>query len=510
MDFNDMKIDRRKLVGLMAASAAGPAYATAAFAATTPNALRVVIVGGGMAGATAAKYLKYWAKMYDPNWNVSVTLIEKNASTFYFSNIRSNEALVGAITPDSLKYTYAKLLSDYGVTVAAKTVASVDVVNKKVKCTDNSLYAYDRLILAAGIDFDYSPERLGITLSGTGASWNLLPHAWDGTVRTNGKTQIEVLKTQLTNMLDGSRVIISIPPKPYRCPPGPYERACVIADWLKSKKPQSKVIVLDANTGPVVDGYGPLPIVEPKTFGKAFGIYPGSNQIHKNYIEYYPSTRITSVEFKANNQKVVRATNTTSGATLTFGDTNAGQKAVNVVNVIPPMKAGKIVIDVLKADNGLTPTKPSGLDAAGLWAPVNEATYESSIPYYAGIHIIGDSQASGQPKAGHIGNQEGKVVADAILRAASGRPLCAAPETNSACFTPITTPAGNNGPTASWLTAIYRYQEDTTTSPPGPSKMRMVSGDGINASEPLGGWTGDNYDNMTKWFTALMQDVSFK
>jgi hypothetical protein len=239
---------------------------------------------------------------------------------------------------------------------------------------------------------------------------------------------------------------MTIPASPYRCPPGPYERACVVADWLKRNKPGSKVIVLDAN---------PSIQAERHTFETAFA------GLFKGVVEYVPNAGVNSID--ATQPRI--AVNSQMGTV--FGD---------VVNAIPPQRAGKVVLD-----NGLVP-------AGGRWAGVKAATFESTVA--AGVHVIGDSCSAGIPKAGHIGNQEGKTAADAIVRAFRGL----APDTdvvvNSACYSPIT------ASTASWLTAVYQYDASV-------GGYKIVGGAPSEAASP----TSDGYSQMNKWFATLMGET---
>jgi NADPH-dependent 2,4-dienoyl-CoA reductase/sulfur reductase-like enzyme len=264
-------------------------------------------------------------------------------------------------------------------------------------------------------------------------------------------------------------VIVTVPRSPYRCPPGPYERACVIADWLRRRKPGSRVIVLDENAGITA---------ERVNFGNAF------TAIHDN-IDYFPNARIASVQFdnadlQSKTVELVAPavqTNPVTGEAL--GDP-VGTFTVAVVNYIAPHKAGQIVIDTLQGAAG-------GL-AADRWAEIDELSYETVIP---GIHVVGDSIASKQPKAGHIANQQAKVCADAILRLETGHAPFPAPVTNSACYTPITRTR------ASWLTAVFRFNPDTQemeVAPPG-------------VVESPDGATRTNFETMQQWFVSLMADT---
>jgi NADPH-dependent 2,4-dienoyl-CoA reductase/sulfur reductase-like enzyme len=385
---------------------------------------RVVVIGGGMAGATAAKYLRLWGGS-----GVEVTLVERDA--YYTSNIMSNLVLTGQRTLQSLQIGWATLASKYGIRLVRGEVAAIDPVGRSVALADGSRLAYDRLVVAPGVDFDLLP---GLE---TAAAQARVPHAWRAGPQT---TQ---LRNMITAMPNGGVFVMTIPAKPYRCPPGPYERACVVADWLKKNRPGAKVIVLDANPGITAEVH---------TFTEAF------NVTHAGVVEYYTGVNINSVD----------------AGTLTL-TTSIGNVQGHVLNVIPPHRAGKVI-----AANGLA-------DVGGRWTGVNVLSYETNLA--PGVHVIGDAAATTQPKAGHIANQEAKVCADAITRLLAGGQPDPAPVTNSACYSPIT------ADTASWLTAVFAYDPATRT-------MQVVLGASGEANRP----SKDSYEQMSKWFTTLMAD----
>lgn len=446
----------------------------AANEASAAPTLNVAVIGGGMAGTTAAKYLRYWAGKLNLGSSVTVTIFEPNAS--YISNIKSNEVLVGLTTLSALTYKYDTIKSKYGVRVTNTQVNSInrdtgDIFTSFDK-TGTPLGRFDVIILATGLQFDYSAiERV----NSTGGSLDLnlaIPHAWQAGPQTTA------LQSQLRNLTNGNKVVIAIPASPYRCPPGPYERACVIADWLKKNKPASKVVVLDANA----DKQAEKPV-----FDYAF------NTVHAGYIEYIPNTKVTKVDVPVGKNKVVYVSTLENGVWVAKPSIYA-----EVVNVIPPMKAPPLVLSTLGA-------LPNGLDASGRWAQISEQTYRSIAS--PKIYVIGDGIFSKQPKAGHIGNQEAKICADAILRAFMNVAPYPTPVTNSACFTPITTKAGYTGvATASWLTALYRY--DPTLSPPTVVHIAGFAGAAPGPVWPVSGKPSTGlYSDMNKWFTTLMQDT---
>lgn len=392
---------------------------------------RVVVVGGGMAGGAAAKYLRLWG-----GTGVAVTLVERSAS--YTSNIMSNLVLTGQRSIDSLRYTYDNLVNRYGVKRVQGEVVAIDPVRKEVVLAGGSRLPYDRLVLAPGVVFTYEPALGGIPGLETAAAQAKVLHAWQAGPQTTA------LRNQITAMPRGGVFVLTIPAKPYRCPPGPYERACLVADWLKKNRPGSKVIILDANPGITAEVHA---------FTDAF------MNVHAGVIEYHPNARIDSID----------------ASTMTVASSVGSIKA-HVINAIPPHRAGKVVTDAGLADQG------------GRWASVNQLSYESKVA--AGIHVIGDSAGTAQPKAGHIGNQLGKVCADAIVRAFGGLPPDPAPVTNSACYSPITMD------TASWLTAVFAYDPATQAMAAVPDSFREA------ASR-----TTDGFSKMNKWFSALMAET---
>ena len=383
---------------------------------TTPH---VVVVGGGFSGATCAKYLKMWGGS-----GVNVTIIEVNPT--YISPILSNLVLNRQKTISDLSFTYGDLSSKYGINMIHTTVNSVDNTNQSLTLANGNTIKYDKLVLAAGMDFIQVNEY----------DMTKVPHAWKAGEQTT------ILKEQIDAMKDGDTFTMTIPPAPYRCPPGPYERACVVADYHKNVKGfnSCKVNVLDANAKITV---------EEETFGAKFAEYG---------VDYKPNTTITNV-----NDSTKTLTYTENGASKTLSST--------VLNVIPKQKAAPIVF---KAEVN-----------SGNWAPVNPLSYESTLA--SGIYIIGDSQGTGQPKAGHMGNSEAKVCADAILRTLNGVALYASPKTNSACYSPTSTTE------ASWLTAVFKYDA---------VEQKMVI-----ANMAAGESTTSNYSKMFLWSGNLFSDT---
>lgn len=385
---------------------------------------RVIVIGGGMGGAAVAKYLRLWGD------GVDVTLIERQPT--YTSCIMSSLVLTGQRTLASLAFDYDKLRTLYGINTVFDEVVGIDPVAAKVTLASGGTLAADRIVMAPGIEFDDVP--------GLGTS-DKMPHAW------KAGPQTALLAGQLKAMPAGGVVVLTIPKAPYRCPPGPYERACLLADWLKRYKPGSKLIVLDAN---------PDFVTEKDNFTNAF------LGLHGSVIDYHTNVEVTQVD----------------PATMTL-TTTGGAIRGDVVNLIPRQRAGSLV------------TK-TGLNNAteGRFAGVDVLSYASTVQGADKVHIIGDSSATTQPKAGHIANQEGKVCADAVSRILVGQQPDPAPVTNSACFSTITMQQ------ASWLTAVFQY--DATTM-----AMKPVAASSAASS----GWNSDNFQDMGIWFKALMGDT---
>lgn len=409
---------RRHLVGALVGSLGAARLADAA----SPVA-RVLIIGGGMAGATLAKYLRLWSQ-----GRVAVTLVEREAR--YTSCIMSSLVLTGQRSLDSLKYSYDPLRSLYGVKVLQGEVTELDPVLARVKLADGRTLDADRVVLAPGIDFDPVPNL---------TEPDRMPHAWKAGAQT------QLLQRQLAAMAPGATAVLTIPKAPYRCPPGPYERACLLADWLRQRKPGSKLIVLDGNADFVT---------EKDNFSRAFF------QLHAGVIEYRTNVLIDHVD-------------TATGILYT----NQGSVRGAVVNLIPRQKAAPLIFQA-----GLNNS------ADGRFAAVDVLSYASTAA--PRIHVLGDSSATTQPKAGHIANQEAKVCADALIRLFAGGQPDPAPVTNSACYSTITMSQ------ASWLTAVFQYNASVRA-------MASVPAAGGAST----GWSKDHFEQMGKWFNALMSDT---
>ena len=369
-----MAITRRgfvKALGAGAAVGAGTLYGCAA----TPSAAgagKVVVIGGGFGGATAAKYIRMWAPQ------IEVTLVEPNQN--FISCPFSNRVLGGNLALEELTVGYDRLERGRGVKLVRARASAIDPGRRQVRLADGQSLAYDRLVVAPGVDLIYDELP---ALKDAAAQERIL-HAW------KAGPQTLALRKQLESMRDGGVYALCIPKSPYRCPPGPYERVCQVAFYFKNHKPRSKVLVLDANED-----------VQSKK-----GLFMAAwNGPYKGIVEYRPNSELVDVD--------VRGTT----ARLQFENVKA-----DVLNVVPPNRAGDIA-------------RQAGLVTANdRWCGVNWQTMESlAVP---NVHVLGDStlSAPAMPKSGHMANQHGKLAAGDIIAMMTGRPVNDEPIISNACY----------------------------------------------------------------------------
>jgi len=368
------ELQRRQLL-LGGLALAGMGLTGCASMGTGPSIGRVVVVGGGFGGATAARYLRLWGG------NVDVTLVERQAS--FVSCPISNLVLGGHKQMSDITRGYEGLKA-LGVKLVQGEVVAIDPVAKSVRLADGSALAYDRLVLSPGIDF--MNDQIG-GLQAALASGQVL-HSW------KAGPQTVALRKQLTDMADGGVVAMSIPKAPYRCPPGPYERACMIASYLKTAKPKSKLLVLDAN--PEIQSKKAL-------FEKAF------KQHYEGILEYRPNAELKEV---ANAGKLAR---------LEFEDVKA-----DVLNVIPPQRAADLALQA------------GVVNINQRWAGVHWLSMESTA--LPGVHVLGDAvfPGPGMPKSGHMANQQAKLAAAAIIQLLKGEAVNATPVLMNTCYSFVT------------------------------------------------------------------------
>lgn len=333
----------------------------------------VVVVGGGYGGATVTKYLRLWSEGH-----VQVTLIERNPA--FVSCPISNLILSGAKRLEDITVGYGNLQSTWGVRVLQDEALAIDPGKRTIALRNGGTLGYDRLVLSPGIDFLYDQIP---GLNHIEAQAKIL-HAW------KAGPQTVALREQLAAMKNGGVYVLSVPKAPYRCPPGPYERASVIAGYFKKHKPRSKVIVLDANDD--IQSKKPL-------FVKAWA------ELYKGMLEYRPNSEVKDVDVK---RKV---------AIMEFDKQRA-----DVLNVVPPHRAGDIA-----AKTGLKLVNSR-------WVDIDWLSMEStSTP---GVHVLGDAifPAPTMPKSGHMANQHGKLAAAAILNLLAGQAPNPSPVVMNTCY----------------------------------------------------------------------------
>lgn len=359
---------RRNFLKTASAVAVTSAAVTASPFAIGGSTKKVVIIGGGMGGATAAKYIR----MMDSS--VEVTLIEPKKT--YHTGFMSNEVLSGYRSLASIGFGFDKL-KGHGVNVVHDWVTGLDSSKQVIMTKGGSKFAYDRCIVSPGVGYKWDTiEGFDATVAET-----KIAHAWDG------GSQTAMLRKQLVDMKDGGTVIISPPTNPFRCPPGPYERAAQIAMYLKAEKPKSKILVLD-----------------PKAKFSKFGLFNAGWAKHYGYDPKNPT----------GTQGMISWVSSKNGGTVTAVDaknmtvTANGEKIKgDVINVIPAQKASAVAFAM-----GLT-------DAKG-WCPVNGKTFESKMK--KNIHVIGDaSHSSPMPKSGYAANSQAKVCAAAVIALLSNK-----------------------------------------------------------------------------------------
>lgn len=395
-----MNMDRRDFLKLGAAGVALTAAGCAALPGVKPRA-RVAVVGGGYGGATAARYIR----LLDPS--IEVVLIEPNE--VFVSCPISNMVLGGFRTMEDITTPYTALERTHGVRVVRDMATGIDVERRQVRLARGEPVSFDRVILSPGVDFMF--EALP-AMAGAEAQGRVL-HAW------KAGPQTQQLRRQLESMRDGGVYVLAIPEAPYRCPPGPYERACQVAAYFKAHKPRSKVLLLDANQD--VTSKGPL-------FKKAWAdLYPG-------IIEYRGNNKAIDVDVKGSTVK------------LEFAD----QKG-DVLNVVPPMKAGNVAAPFITVNKR--------------WCEVDWLTYESKAA--RGVHILGDSLqiAPLMPKSATMANGHGKVCAAAVVALINGEAPNPSPTLINTCYSMV------SDRLAIHVASVHKYDEKDRT-------MKAVPGSG--------------------------------
>jgi len=340
---------------------------------------KVVVIGGGYGGATAAKYLR----LLSGN-QLDVTLVEPNST--FVSCPMSNLVVGGLRDIKQISTPYTGLSRNHGVKMVKDYVTAIDVEKRTVKLKNGKTLPYDKLVLSPGIDLQLDKIE---GLAAANANGQIL-QAWKAGPET------VALRKQLEAMPDGGTYILNVPLAPYRCPPGPYERASMVANYFKQYKPKSKVLLLDANA-------------DVTSKGKLFkGVWESE---YKGILEYRPNMKVTGVD----------------GATKTVRFEFEEPIKGDVLNILPDQRAGKLAVD-------------SGIaNLNNRWAEVNYMTFESTVA--PNVHVIGDSVQGAplMPKSGHMANSQAKVVAAAIVAQLSGWEPNATPLTNNTCYSYVTT-----------------------------------------------------------------------
>ena len=391
-----MKLNRREFVKWMAASTGAAAVAGCAGMGGS-SAGRVVVIGGGYGGATAARYIKLWAP------DIDVTLVERN-DTFVSCPI-SNLVLGGNTQMGNITMGYEGLKAR-GVRIVRGEAVAVDASAKHVRLADGSSLAYDRVIASPGIDFIYDSIP---GLKSADARSRVL-HAWKAGPET------VALRKQLEAMRDGGVFVFHIPMAPYRCPPGPYERVCQVADYLKREKPRSKIIVLDSN---------------PDIVSKKGLFLAAWNGTFKGMIDYRPNSELADVDVKGMAVK------------LTFDSVKG-----DVLNVVPPHRAGDIAL------------KTGLITANQRWCGIDWTTCESVA--VKGVHVLGDAtlSAPAMPKSASMANQHGKICAASVIAVLKGQPVHREPVIMNTCYSFV------DGRSAMHVTSVHTYDAAQKTLVP--------------------------------------------
>ena len=363
-----MNLNRRQIL-LAGVAGTTASLAGCASVVTGKPIARVVVIGGGFGGATAAKYIRLW----EPR--IEVTLVERNPE--FISCPISNLVVAGYRQLSEITLPYDGL-AKHGVRLVRDEATAIDFEKKQVRLARGDTLSYDRLVVAPGIDvqFDKIPGLQQAHQSGR------VLHAWKAGQETLA------LRAQLQALPDGGVFAISIPKAPYRCPPGPYERASVVAAYFKQYKPRSKVLVLDAN---------PDLVSKKGLFLKAW------DDLYKGIIEYRPNAEVVEFDVRGNVAK---------GQVEDY--------KADLFNIIPPQQAGRIAQPLITVNNQ--------------WVGVEFQTWESTkVP---GVHVIGDAIAAapGMPKSGFQANNHGKVVADAVVARLTGQAVNESPIIANTCY----------------------------------------------------------------------------
>jgi NADH dehydrogenase FAD-containing subunit len=393
----------------------------ATLASQAPAKAQVVVIGGGYGGATAAKYVRMLS-----NYKISVVLVEPNNT--FISCPMSNLVLGGSKTMAQITTPYTALSSKHGVSLVHDLVTAIDPAKKTVSLKNGGTISYDKLIVSPGVDMHFDSIE---GLQAANASGQIL-QAWTAGAETTA------LRQQLEAMPDGGVYALTVPEAPYKCPPGPYERASQVAHYFKQAKPKSKVLILDAN---------PDITSKPALFKKFW------SDNYKDIIEFRPNHKVVAVDAKT--------------STLKF-DVQESIRA-DVLNVLPAMRAGSIAMQT-----GLATVN-------NRWCGINYQTFESLAA--KDIHVLGDATlaAPAMPKSGHMANSHGKVAAAAVVAQLSDLAINPRPLLTNTCYSYV------SDKLVIHVASVHQYNADEKT-------FKTVPGSGglsneANALEGTYAWT---------------------
>ncbi|HEY7493241.1 MAG TPA: FCSD flavin-binding domain-containing protein, partial [Candidatus Tectomicrobia bacterium] len=395
----------------------------------TQTPARVVVVGGGFGGATCAKYIRR------ADSTIEVTLVEPHHQ--FVTCPFSNAVLVGLRDMASLTYSYDGLQQRHGVRVVHAAATELDPSTRRVRLDNGSTLAYDRLVLSPGIEL-----RWGAIDGYDAAASEVFPHAW------LAGPQTVLLRQQLEAMADGGLVVITAPEEPFRCPPGPYERASLMAHYLKTHKPHSKLLLLDAKD----------------TFSKQELFRTGWARLYPGLLEWIP---------RSQSGRVVRV-DTRAGTV----HTDFEEYKPAVANIIPPQRAAAIA-------------RAAGLDNGKGWCTVRASTFESAV--HAGVHIIGDAAiAAPMPKSAFSANNQAKVCAAAVVALLRGQPA-PVPALMNTCYSLVAPDYGIS------IAAVYRVVDDKIATVQGSSGVSPL--DAPNETRAL------EAEYAKSWYANITADV---
>lgn len=425
-------MNRRTLVKAMAA--AGVASSAVGLQACSQNVRatsgkEVVIIGGGFGGSTVAKYLKRF------DADIKVTLVEPKQT--YMTCPGSNWYLAGLVDVEYLTHNYDSLKSKHGVNVIHQMATAVDHAKKTVTLADGQVLSFDRLVVSPGIDFRWD------AIEGySQAAAEVLPHAYEAGPQT------ELLAKQIKEMPEGGLFLMVAPPNPYRCSPGPYERLSMVAEYFKKHNPTAKILCLDPK----------------KKFSKQALFYQGWLELYGDMIEWYGAQDgATVTKIDVENKTVYSDFDTLTA---------------DVINVIPPQKAGKFAFTA-----GLT-------DDSG-WCPVDQDTFESKIQ--KGVYVVGDaSMAGAMPKSGHSASSQGKMCAAAIVSDLNNFPVPANRNVNT-CYSLV---SGDYGIS---IVGVYENKDGRLTGIEGSGGVSKMNA--TTAERKM------EADHARAWYASITKDI---